>query len=357
MQALILVGGEATRLRPLTLNMPKAMVPVLNIPFLEHVIGYLSSHMVKEIILAQGHLPQPMIDYFQDGSRFHVKLVHALETQPLGTGGAIKNAQPYLNGTFLVLNGDIFTDLDITAMLKFHREKKAIATIALTPVEDPTAFGLVETDKEGRVTRFLEKPRWDQVTTNMINAGTLIMEEQVLKDIPAETKYSYERQLFPKLLERGEPIYAYPSRAYWIDIGTPEKYLQLHKDLLAGKCKTAILTQGDNIFMGKDCRIDDTAQIFGPVVIGDNCRIGAGAQMIGPLVIGSRNTIAVNASLQESIIWEKVSVGESANITNSLIANDCNIGSHVSMENTVLGDHITVTRNSKLGAGSRIWPT
>jgi mannose-1-phosphate guanylyltransferase len=356
MQALILVGGEATRLRPLTLNMPKAMVPVLNIPFLQHVISYLGGHGVEEIVLAQGHLPQPMVDYFQDGRRFNTRLVHAMESKPMGTGGAIKNAEKHLKGRFLVLNGDIFTDLDITAMLKFHRERRSIATIALTPVEDPTAYGLVETDKNGRVTRFLEKPSRDQVTTNMINAGTLIMEESVLKDIPADTKYSYERELFPKLLARGEPIYAYPSAAYWIDIGTPEKYLQVHKDLLSGKCKMPIPGQAENISLGQGCQIDPTARLTGPLVIGDDCRIGPAAQLSGPLAMGSGNKIGEGALLKDSVLWNNVEVGPKSNLRESLVANDCIIESSVSMEHAVIGDHITIARNTQLGPGSRLWP-
>jgi len=354
MQALLLVGGEATRLRPLTCNMPKAMVPVLNIPFLEHVIRYLSGHGVNDIVLAQGHLPKLMDDYFQDGKRFGVKLTYSLEPKPMGTGGAIKYAEQYLDDSFLVLNGDIFTDLDITAMLQLHRERKAKATISLTPVEDPTAYGVIETTANGKVTRFLEKPRREEVTTNMINAGTLIFSKEVLKLIPADTNYSYERQLFPQLLQMGELICGFPSSAYWIDIGKPETYLQLHRDLLLGGVKG--YEQSKKVKMGEGSSIHPEAQITGPVVIGDNCTVGRGAKLTGPLVIGPENVIEGDAVLDSSITWQNTRFGAKANFKECLIANDCFFDDNVYAEQSVIGDHVKLSRNTRLGSGSRIWP-
>jgi mannose-1-phosphate guanylyltransferase len=356
MQALILVGGEATRLRPLTCNMPKAMVPVLNIPFLEHVIRYLSGHGVNDIVLAQGHLPKVMDDYFQDGSRLGVKLTYSLEHKPMGTGGAIKNAEQYLQDRFLVLNGDIFTDLDITAMVQFHEERRAKATISLTPVEDPTAYGLIETTSDGRVTRFLEKPGWDQVTTNMINAGTLILDKEVLKRIPPQVNYSYERQLFPQLLAESEPIFGYPSTSYWIDIGKPETYLQLHRDLMRGEVKGYSLVQGKVVKIGHGCSLHPETQIVGPAVIGNNCTIGRGARVLGPVVIGQGNTIAEDAVIDSSITWDDTRLGTRSNLIECLVANNCNLDANVNAEKSVIGDHVTLSRNTRLGPGSRIWP-
>jgi mannose-1-phosphate guanylyltransferase len=340
MQALILVGGEATRLRPLTCNMPKAMVPVLNKPFLEHMISYLGRHQVKDIVLAQGHLPKPMEDHFRDGSRFDTKLTYALEAKPMNTAGAVKNAEKFLQGRFYVLNGDIFTDLDMSAMLKFHLERKAKVTIALTPVDNPTAYGLIETDSNGRIKRFLEKPSWDQVTTNMINAGTYILEPEILNDIPPQTNYSFERELFPKLLARNEPVYAFPSSSYWIDIGTPDKYLQVHSDLLSGKVRG----------------YESSAQLQGKVLIGEGCSIGAGAKITGPAVLGPGTIVAEEAVIQECVIWQNTKIGRKVNLNQCLIANGCTFEEGSAAENSVIGDHITITRNTKLGPGSRIWP-
>jgi mannose-1-phosphate guanylyltransferase len=356
MQAILLVGGEATRLRPLTCNTPKSMVPVLNTPFLEHVIRYLSSHGIKDIILAQGFLAKPMDDYFGDGSRFGVTLTYSLESKPLGTGGAVKNAENLLKDTFLVLNGDIFTDLDLTAMMKFHKERGSKVTISLTPVEDPTAYGLIESSSDGRITRFLEKPSWDQVTTNLINAGAYMMDKEMLKRIPAQTSYSFERQLFPQLLEQCDPIYAFSSPSYWMDIGTPQKYLQLHRDLLRGEVRGYSLVQGKIVKIGQGCSIHPDTQIIGPAVIGDNCVISRGVKIFGPAIIGPGNIINEDAVIEESLTWQNTHFGPRASIKSCIVANDCFLDASTYADKSVIGDHVTINKNTYLGPGSRIWP-
>ncbi len=356
MQALILVGGEATRLRPLTCHMPKAMVPVMNIPFMEHVIGFLGSHGIHDVVLAQGHLPQIMDEYFRDGRRFNTKLTYSLETKPMNTAGAVKNAESFLTERFFVLNGDIFTDLDLTAMLQFHIRNKAQVTIAITPVEDPTAFGVVETSAEGRVKRFVEKPGRDQITTNMINAGVYILESSVLQCIPANTNYSFERQLFPELLQRGQALYAFPSHSYWVDIGKPETYMQTHLDLMQGRSRGFPVKNPTEIRLGKDCRIDATASLAGPLLLGDNCVIGARVNLIGPAALGPGAVIQEDCLIQGSILWKNVVCSPKTTIKDSLIANDCAFGAECSIENSVIGDHIAFSSKTRLGPGSRIWP-
>ena len=356
MKAIILVGGQGTRLRPLTINTPKAMVPVLNRPFLEHVIDNLSRHKAREITLAISHLAQPIKDYFGDGSRFGVKLNYALEKAPLGTAGAVKNSERHLDEIFLALNGDIFTDLDITAMMDLHRRRNAKITIALTPVDNPTIYGLIETNAQGRVMRFLEKPSWSQVTTNMINAGTYILEPDVMAYIPFQTNFSFEHELFPLLLERGVPIYAYPSSAYWLDIGTPEKYFRLNKDLLSGRGGQYGLSSGQEVVVGEKSHIHPTAQITGPVVIDNNCTIGERVRLTGPVVIGHGSVILDDSVITESIIWQAVNIGKRVKIKDSIITNDCHLGDGSIVEEAVLGDHVTVASGYKLKAGSKIWP-
>ena len=337
MKAVILVGGEATRLLPLTCNTPKAMVPVLNTPFLEHVIRYLSSHQIKDITLAQSHLAQSIESYFGDGSQFGVKLSYSVEAVPLGTAGAVKNTEKYLDETFLMLSGDIFTDLDITAMIDLHRQRRAKATIALTRVDDPTSYGLIETDAEDRVSRFLEKPSPSEVTTDTINASIYLLEPEVLTQIPPETKVSIERETFPKLLERGEPVYAYPSSAYWIDIGTPEKYLRLHRDLLSGK-SSQYVPPPKRVVIGEHCHIHPTAQLKGAVVIGAGC------------------TILKDSVIEESIIWRNAQVGERVNLKNSIVADNCCLNDDCIIEDSVLADNVTIASGFKLEPGSGIWP-
>ncbi|MBA7467194.1 UTP--glucose-1-phosphate uridylyltransferase [subsurface metagenome] len=356
MKAVILVGGQATRLLPLTCNTPKAMVPVLNIPFLEYVIRYLSGHQIKDIILAQGYLAQPIEDYLGDGSQLGVKLNYVVEDTPLGTAGAVKNAERYLDETFLMLNGDIFTDLDITAMIERHLERKAKATIALTPVDDPTSYGLIATDAQGRITRFLEKPSWSQITTNMINAGTYVLEPEILAQIPPQTKVSIEREVFPLLLEQGKPVYAYPSSAYWIDMGTPEQCLRLHRDLLSGKSSQYAPALPGEVVIGGQSYIHPTAQIKGPVMIGDNCTIGRNARLTGPVVIGSGCQILSEAVIEESIVWRNAQIGQHVNLIGSIVADNCCLNADSTIEDSILGDNVTVASGCKLEPGSQIWP-
>ena len=354
MKAVILTGGLGTRLRPLTIKTPKTMVPVLNIPFLEYTFRRFNRHNIEEAVLALNYLPQPIKDYFGSGSRFGIKLNYIIEEIPLGTAGAVKNAERFLDESFLVLNGDIFTDLDLTAMMNFHNQKKAKVTIALTPVDDPTNYGLVETDAQNRVIRFLEKPNWNQVTTNMINAGTYILEPEVLSSIPPQTKFSFEHEVFPPLLEQGEPIYAYPSDCYWMDIGTPGKYTQLNKDLLSGKSNQ--YHSDTQIVTGEHNNIHQTAQITGSVVSGNNCTIEQKAKLSGPVVIGSDCRISEGSVVEDSIIWSGVDIGTGAVVRHSIIANNCCLGAGSIVEDSVLGDNVIIAEGYKMEPNSRIWP-
>lgn len=356
MKAVILVGGQATRLRPLTCNTPKAMLPVLNIPFLEYVIRHLSKHQIRDIILAQGYLAKPIERHLGDGSRLGVRLSYVIEDTPLGTAGAVKNAESYLDETCLMLNGDIFTDMDITAMIKHHLERKAQVTIALTPVDDPTSYGLVETEADDRITKFSEKPSPSQVTTNMINAGTYVLEPEILAQIPPRTKVSIEREVFPLLLGQGKPVYAYPSSAYWIDMGTPEKYLRLHRDLLSGKSSQYAAASAGEVVIGEQSDIHPTAQIGGPVIIGDNCTIGRNTRLTGPVVIGSGGTIREDCVIEESVIWRNVQLGERVKLSNSIVADNCCLAADSTIEDSILGDKVTVTGGGNPAPGSKIWP-
>jgi len=356
MKAIILVGGQGTRLRPLTVNTPKAMVPVLNKPFLEHIISHLISHNITDIILAQGHLAQPITDYFGDGSHFGTHFIYTTEDIPLGTGGAVKNAESWLGDIFLVINGDIFTDLDISSMISFHKDSKSELTIAATPVDDPTSYGLIETDAESRITHFLEKPDWHQVTGNVINAGTYIMSSSVLEMVPDETKTSFEREIFPRLLKEKRPVYAYSSGAYWIDIGRPESYFELTRDLLLGKSKRYLLNTQDEVITGNNCRISSTATIKGPVIIGDGCSIGDNVTIKGPSVIGDNCRIVDNAVIEETIIWHDVDMGMDCYTKNSIIANNCCLGSGSSVNDSLLSDNVKIAEACLLKPGSRIEP-
>lgn len=355
MKAIILVGGEATRLFPLTRNTPKAMVPVLNRPFLEHVIGHLSAYNIRDVILTQSRRSQQISDCFGDGHRFGLNLAYTIEDSPLGTAGAIKNAERYFDDTFLVLNGDVFTSLDIAAMVESHMARKAKVTIALTPVDDPTSYGLVETNSCGKVTRFLEKPGRDEITTNMINAGTYVIEPDILMNIPAQTKVSIERETFPSLLAQGEPVYAYPSDAYWLDMGTPEKYLQLHRDLMSGHIHHGFHS-GNEVLISEGSTIHASTRLKGPLLVNGNCSIGRNVKLKGPLVIGTGCKILEDTVIEDSLIWRDVRIGPGVILKSSIVADGCLLKAGCTIEKTVLGDSVTVSSGSSLRPGSKIEP-
>src|ERR671927_972330 len=238
MQALILAGGKGTRLRPLTVYTPKPIVPICNRPFLLYQLDTLRRAGITDITLSLSYQPNKIEQLLGDGSDFGVKLKYTVEPQPMGTAGAYKFAEDLIREPTVVFNGDILTDLDLKAVIREHNERKATATVVLTPVNDPQSYGLVETEKDGRIRRFLEKPKAEEITCNTINAGTYILEPKVLDFVPAGENYSFEYGLFPDLLTRGEKFYAHvPEDAYWIDIGTPARYLQVHADILAGRVR------------------------------------------------------------------------------------------------------------------------
>jgi mannose-1-phosphate guanylyltransferase len=352
--AVILVGGEGTRLRPLTYNTPKPMVPVLNVPFLEHVIRNLRECDITDIIMAQYYLAESMANYFGDGKRFGVNLRYVMEGFPRGSAGAVKNVEQYLSSTTLVLNGDIFQKRNLNDMIEVHRQNKSSATILLTPVDNPTLYGVVETDHKGRVKRFMEKPKPEDVTTNMINAGTWVIKPDILKQVPPDIKYSFERDLFPRMIADGEPVYAYSSSNYWMDTGTPEKYLQLHRDLLSGKCDG--YTMEKDVIIGGGCDIHSSVQFSGKVVIGDKCSIARGARLSGPVVIGPDCIIKEDAVIADSVIWHKTTINQRTVVKSSVIANDCLLGDDSYLIDAVLGDHVTVSELVKLKPFSRVMP-
>ena len=331
MKAIILVGGEGTRLRPLTYTVVKAMVPILNKPFIDYVFRYLISHKIREIILAMGYKPDCITDYFGDASQLGTKLVYSVETEPLGTAGAVKNAEQHIDNAFFVMNGDIFTDLDLTEMLRFHKNKNAKVTIALAPVDDPTRFGVVETDSNRRVTRFVEKPKPEQVTSNMINAGVYIIEREILNRVPQGKRFMFERDVFPTLLSEGEPVFGYATDAYWIDTGTPEQYLQLNRDLMFGQ-SVQVDFKPEEIRISEGASINPQAKLTGPILVDGDCSVGEGAQLKGPVTIGTGCTIKDGAIIENSILWQNVTIGERATLKDCIVASNSYIDNNACVE-------------------------
>ncbi len=359
MQAVILVGGKGTRLRPLTMTLPKPMLPLLNRPFIEYVIKLLKNNGFDEIILSTGYLPNTF-DCLQDNfSDIGVKVTCISEAEPLGTCGAVKNIESLIKDTFVVFNGDILTDINLKHLLSYHRQKQALATLALTSVDDPTSYGLVPLNSDGHVNEFLEKPSWDEVTTDLINAGVYILEPEVLSYAPAGENYSFERGLFPLLLEKGLPLFGFPTSAYWLDIGSPEKYLRAHYDMLDGK--VGVDLDGEQvrpgIWIGKDSKIADTANLFGPVLIGPNCTIGENVSITGPTSIGDNCIVSDGVRIESSIILDDCKLSGSSVIKNSILARNISVGRKVHIEEcSVLGDNMTVGDENWLKKGIKVWP-
>jgi mannose-1-phosphate guanylyltransferase len=353
-QAIVLVGGEGTRLRPLTYGTPKPMVPIMNVPFLARTMERLYEAGIRDVILPAGYMPQSIVDYFGDGSRLDMNITYVIEEVPLGTAGAIKNVEEHITGPFFVLNGDVLTSLDLRAMLKYHQAKGGLGALHLIRVEDPSAFGCVVHDANGRISAFVEKPPREEAPTDEINAGTYLLEPEVLDAIPSGRNVSIERETFPQLIAAGKNLYAHTTADYWIDLGRPEHYLAAHWDILSGamplKLEPGLSGAGGEALRGHpgivapihadhDVVVDPSAKIGPNVVLGSGCSIGA------------------NAVIRESVLWERVSVGPGALIEEAIVASGATLGPEVKVgRGSVIGHDVTILPGEVLQAGSRVGP-
>jgi len=346
-KAVILAGGEGTRLRPLTLATPKPVVPIVDRPFLRHQLDLLATAGIHEIVFSLAYRPERIQAVFGDGRALGKRIHYAVEDTPLGTGGAVRNAVPYLESTTVVFNGDVLTDVDLPAVVEMHRSSGAAATLVLAPVDNPTIYGVVETDESCRVRRFVEKPPASEVTTNNINAGIYVLEKAAIERMPAGVPYSIERSFFPGLLERGDLMRAHVHLGYWIDIGTPEKYLQAPRDILRGRFPVSIAaTRRDGGWVHPDAEVQPGAQLEGPFYIGPRCRI-AGEAVIGPdAVLVEDVTVATRARVSGSVLWRGVTVAEAGRVDGALLGAGVRVGACATVgagavlgEGAVLPDH------------------
>jgi len=358
LQAVILVGGEGTRLRPLTYGTPKPMVPLFGVPFLERTLGRLKDAGVDEVILAAGYLPAAIADHLGDGSRIGMRITYVVEASPLGTAGALRNVAEHLSGAFFVLNGDVLTSLDLRAMQAFHRQHGGVATLHAIRVEDPSAFGCIVRDASDRIERFVEKPSRENAPTDEINAGTYLLERSVLDAIPVGRNVSIERETFPNLIASGERLNSYVTTDYWLDVGRPQQYLQAHGDVLDRKLQLA--PSGDaslahrgamwdsaaanaphNVrlpsFVGNDVTIDPTAVVGPYAVIGDGCRIGAGAE------------------IRDAVLWDDVTIGDDARVSDAILASGVRIGARaIVADGAVIGHAAHIAPGTKLEVDARV---
>jgi NDP-sugar pyrophosphorylase family protein len=352
MKAILLAGGKGTRLRPLTIHTPKPIVPIFNRPFLHYQIDLLKQvPEIDEVILSLNYQPRRIEDVFGDGSHVGIRIRYVVEPSPLGTGGAVRYAGESLTESVVVFNGDVLTQIDLGAVIRLHRERQAKATIVLTPVENPQAYGLVETEPDGRVRRFLEKPQPDEITCNTINAGIYVLEPETFDRIPKDTSWSIERSYFPSLVERGETFVAYVYDGYWIDIGTPEKYAQVHRDIMDGRYQAPPFAGGQAgaAWTAPGARIDPKATIEGPAFIDEGAVVKAHAR-VGPYtVLGRQCHVEEEATVRGSIVWANGRIGREASIDGAILGRHCHVGRGAAVApGTVLGDKSVVTDCSRL---------
>jgi NDP-sugar pyrophosphorylase family protein len=351
MKAVILAGGEGTRLRPLTLGTPKPIVPVVDRPFLVHQIDLLKSAGIHEIVFSVAYKPERLRETFGTGEAQGVHIEYVSEDPPLGTGGAVRNALPLLDERTVVLNGDILTDVDLRAVIEGHVARKAAGTLVLTPVANPSAYGLVETDASGRILRFIEKPRPDEITTDTINAGVYVLETGTLALMPEKTNVSIERMFFPALIARGDLLAAHVHRSYWVDIGTPEKYRLVHRDILDGRFPVALA--GDARSGGTihpEARVHQEAILEPPFFVGPLCEIAKDAK-VGPhaTLVGSVH-LGPKSAVRDSVLWEGCRVDEGASLSGALLAKGCRIGRSASVgPGSILGEGTLIPDFSRAG--------
>jgi len=357
-QAVVLVGGEGTRLRPITSRVPKPVAPVVERPFITYVLDLLARHGVQRVIFSSGFLASAIETECGDGLQYGIAVEHVVESEPLGTAGAIKNVQSRLDdGPLFALNGDVLTDVDLGALARLHKEKAAMATIFLTPVEDPRRYGLVCVRPDASVSSFVEKPGNEHSGGGLINAGVYVLEPPVLEMIPAGRMFSIERGVFPKLAQAGS-LFAFVGAAYWRDIGTPESYLQAHFDILEGALKTAVADElgPGYVHVSSSARVAATARIVPPSYVADGAEVGAGAQ-VGPLaVIGAGASVGEGATVVESVVQAGARVGAHASVEGSVLVRDSWVGAGTQVSHAILGEACRVGAGNRLANGICLHP-
>lgn len=360
MRAIIMAGGEGTRLRPLTCNRPKPMIPIINRPVLEHTINLLKKHNISDIVISLFYLPENVNNYFGDGSEWNVNITYSVEETPLGTAGGVKKALDSYSDTFIVLSGDGVVDFDIGRIVEFHKEKKSPFTIVLTRVKKPTEYGIVITREDGRVEKFLEKPAWSEVFSDTVNTGMYVIEPEIIdKYVMENTKFDFSLNLFPLLQERNIPLYGYIADGYWCDIGNLDAYHQANRDILDGLVQVEFPGKkiGDNIWAGKNVEISPDAELHGPVIIGNFVRIKGGAEISEFSVIGNNCVIEEGTSIRRSVILHSTILGLKCELRGAIVGKRCVLEEGVSIyEGAIISDDCQIGSGVEIPSGIRVWP-
>ncbi|MEY2397795.1 MAG: mannose-phosphate guanylyltransferase / phosphomannomutase [Actinomycetota bacterium] len=358
MKAVIMAGGEGTRLRPLTLSTPKPMLPIANIPMMEHIVSLLREHGFDDIVVTVAFLAQNIRNYFGDGSEFGVRIRYATEDTPLGTAGSVLNARAELDERFLVISGDVLTDIDLGAVVDEHDRRNAMATIALKSVENPVDFGIVITGSDGKIERFLEKPTWGEVFSDTINTGIYVLEPEVF-DYIGQGQVDFSSDVFPKLLEDGKPLYGSIVEGYWEDVGTLEAYVRAHSDALDGRVALHLpgFEVSDHVWVGEGADVHPDARVDGPCIIGHDCRVAAGAHLAAYSVLGDNVRVGADAYIERSVVHDNSHLGRSVRLRGAIVGRrgDLRYGARCE-EDVVLGDECFVGEHAVINQGVKVYP-
>ncbi|NLG67779.1 MAG: NTP transferase domain-containing protein [Actinobacteria bacterium] len=359
MKAVVMAGGQGTRLRPLTSNVPKPMVAVGNKPTAEHILDLLHRHGIEHVVMTVAFMSEVIRAHFGDGSALGMSIEYAVEESPLGTAGSVKNAASVLDDTFVIISGDSLTDFDLSTVIDFHRQREAMVTIALKSVDNPLEFGVVIVDEDGRIERFLEKPGWGQVFSDTINTGIYVMEPEVLDHIPAGVPYDFSHELFPKLFEMRKPLYGCVLDGYWQDIGSLEQFLQANRDALDGHIRLQLpgVRLRGNIWVGEGVALDSLDEVTGPALIGNYARVESGA-VLGPhVVLGNNVVVKRGATVMGSVIGDNSYVAAGARVSGAVLGTSVDIRQNaVVAEGAVIGDRCSVGENAMVGNAVKVYP-
>ncbi|MGB9802214.1 sugar phosphate nucleotidyltransferase, partial [Desulfofundulus sp.] len=359
MKAIIMAGGEGSRLRPLTCNRPKPMVPVANQPMMSHIVELLKKHGFTDVAVTLQYMPEAIRDYFGNGARYGINMQYFIEETPLGTAGSVKNAQEFLDETFLVISGDALTDLDLSRAVAFHRQRGAMATLVLTRVNCPLEYGVVITRPDGLITQFLEKPAWGEVFSDTVNTGIYVLEPEVLEYIEPGRMVDFSKDLFPLLLREKKPLFGVVLPGYWCDIGNLQQYLQAHQDVLSGRVEITIPAREvePGIWVGDGADISKSARITGPVLIGDRSYVGPDAEIEPFTVLGEGCLIQDRASIKRSVLWNNVYVGPGAALRGAIVAGRVQVQANASVyEGAVIGSDSVIQERSIIKPDVKLWP-
>jgi mannose-1-phosphate guanylyltransferase/phosphomannomutase len=359
MKAVVMAGGEGSRLRPLTIRRPKPMVPITGKPVMEHILNLLKRHGITEVIVTVQYLASNIEDYFGNGSQFGMRITYSREDVPLGTAGSVKNAEDQLTEPFLVISGDALTDYNLTNIIKYHEEKKALATLTLAHVPNPLEYGVIITNEEGQITQFLEKPSWGEVFSDTINTGIYVLDPQIFSYFEKNVQYDFSQELFPYMLKKGDPIYGYIANGYWCDVGSLSEYMRANAEALESIVELEIPAKniGGNIWCEEGVQIEEDAQLYGPIYLAHDCQVKAGSIIHGPSTIGHYTIIDERAQVDRSIVWNNSFIGERAELRGAIVGSSTSIKSKAVMfEGSVIGDNSIIQEAAIVQPNVKIWP-